>query len=75
MSSPAYLMLGFALKFWFMQMCNIDKNEHTKLVNHPRVCPMLYAMPYVHLLSISQQHKNKIQFIGIKIDTCLDANV
>jgi len=56
-------------------MCNINKNEHTKRENHPHVCPILYAMPYVHHLSISQQHKNKIQYIGIEIDTCLDANV
>jgi len=22
-----------------MQVCNIDKNEHTKRVNYPHVCP------------------------------------
>ena len=67
-------MLYWALPLSSIRASMHDKNEHTKRVNHPRVCPILYAMPYVHLLLVAQ-HKNKIQYIGIKIDTCLDANV
>ena len=32
---------------------------NTKRVNYPRVCPMLYAMPYVHL---SLDHNNRIKY-------------
>jgi len=49
MTSPPYIVLGYALTFWFMQVCNIDKNETKKQVNHSSVCPKLYAMQYVHL--------------------------
>jgi len=31
-------------------------NKYTKQVYHPCVCPILYAMPYVHL---SQDHNNR----------------
>ena len=55
MTSPPYLILDFALKSDSCK-CAIEKNEHTKWVNHPRVCPMLYAISYVHL---GPDHNNK----------------
>jgi len=49
MTFSLYVVSGYALKFQLVQVCNIDKNEHTKRVNHPRVYSKLYAMQYVHL--------------------------
>ena len=36
MTFPLYVVSGFVLKF---NSCNIDKNEQTMSVNHPRICP------------------------------------
>ena len=48
MTSSPYVVLGFAFSSIYTSV-NIDKNEHTKRVNHPHVCLMLYAMSYVYL--------------------------
>ena len=38
---------------------------NTKRVNHPRVCPMLYAMPYVHL---GPNHNNRIKYSILELN-------
>jgi len=55
-------------------MYNIDKNEHTKRVNHPRVCPNYIQCNMYTSVKITK-NKNTIQYIRIEIDTCLDVNV
>ena len=37
---------------------------NTNRIIRPRVCAILYAMPYVHL---SLDHNNKTQYIGIEL--------
>ena len=38
---------------------------NTKRVNHLRVCPILYAMQYVHL---SPDHNNKIKYSILELN-------
>jgi len=35
-------------------------------ISHPRVCPMLHTMPYVHL-NPDHNNRTKIQYIGIEL--------
>ena len=67
-------MLGFALNFKFVQVCNLDKNEYTKKVNHSCVCPNYMQCNMYTSVQITTIEE-KIRYIGMKIDTCLDANV
>ena len=53
---PTLCCIGLYPKVQFVQVCNIDNNEHKKQVNHSIVCPKLYAMQYVHL---DPDHNNR----------------
>jgi len=66
MTSPPYV--GFCPKVQFVQSCNIDKNN-TQSDKSPRVCPMLYAIQYIHL---SLDHNNRTNTVyWNEINTCL----
>ena len=41
------------------------QEDNTKRVNHLRVCPMLYEMPYVHL---SLDHNNRTEYSILELN-------
>jgi len=57
--------LGFALNFNLCK-CAIWTRILHKGVNHLRVCPMLYAMPYVHL-STAHSNRTKYSILDLKL--------
>ena len=73
MKSPPYLVLVVHLISIRASM-QYKQEYNTKRVIHSRVCPMLYAMSYVHL---SSNHNNRTKYstMKLKFDTCLNVNV
>jgi len=64
MKSPPYLV-------WVLPLISIRasvqyrQEDNTKRVNHPRVCPMLHAMPYVHL---NPNHNNRTKYSILELN-------
>jgi len=48
MTSPPYVILRFAVKINFVQVCRYNNIKHSKQLNHSNIFPT-YAMQVVHL--------------------------
>ena len=64
MNSLPYLVLSLPLISIRASVQYRQEDNTTKRVNHPRICPMLYAMPYVHL---SADYNNRIKYNILKL--------
>ena len=63
MTSPPYVVSGYALKFNSCKYAISIRMNTKKWVNHSSICPKLYAIQYVHLCQDHNNEKTKYSIL------------